>query len=149
MEKYIWSDGRIRLRLTDAELRDLGLDREALLRFDDKTRLVLREWILSLKQRGVLPAGELLAEIFPGRRGAVLQITPEAERQSFFLSRTDDLLAVFPLAKALGAELYRRLDGKGYYIANADEKGAVRFSEFALPCRVGDGVLKEKCRRIL
>ena len=149
MERYTWIDGKIRLRLTEEELMEHGLSRESLLQFDQKTQDALKALILSLQSGDVLPGGDLLAEVFPGRRGVVLQITSEYTGSYYYLPRTDDMLAVFPLAKALGAKLYRRLDGKGYYLAHVDKNKAVLFTEFALPCRVSGGVLKETCRRIL
>ena len=149
MERYVWRDGKIRLRLEEAELEEMDLTREALLRFDGDARRRLRDFILTLQEDGLLPRGELLAELFPIKQGAVLQFTAKTEETVYYLAREDDMLAVFPLVRAAGAALFRRLDGKGYYVAHANEKGAARFSEFASPCRVPKGVLKENCRRIL
>ena len=148
MERYTWHDGKIRLRLEGDELARIGLSREALDRFDGEARGRLRAFLLSLQKRELLPPGELEAEIFPGKRAVVLQIAPAA-KPVFFLPRTDDMLAAYPAAKKYGAALYRRLDRKGYYLAPGDTRSAEIFREFALPCRVPDGVLKETCRRIL
>ena len=147
MERYIWRDGKIRLRLDGNDLSVLGLDPEKVARWDETAEATLRRFVSEQQERGLLPAGELIAEVFPGRSGAVLQIGAVRENACYYLKSTDEMLCVFPLAKSCGARLYRRLDGRGYYLtANAEKP---QFLEFARPCRVREGVLKERCRRIL
>lgn len=148
MERYAWRDGKIRLRLNPGDLAETGLSREALYAFGKEARDSLRQFLVTLQNRGELPAGELLVEVFPGEKGAVLQITPEIGVLCFFVRKTDEMLRLFPLAKGRGAALYRRKDGNGYYLI-CNEENAALFSEFAAPCQISGGVLKEACKRIL
>ena len=147
MERYSWRDGKIRLRLKERELMDRGISRDGLIRFDADTKRKLTALITEIQHRGELPDGELFAEIFPGKSGVVIQIAPE--KNGFFLSGTDEMLAVFPLVKKMGAALYRRLDGKGFYLAHFPAEARSVLIEFAAPCIVRDGMLRERCKRII
>lgn len=149
MERYSWRDGRIRLRLSETDLSKLGLSLEAIRRFDRDAQACLRDFLWTLQKRGDAPKGEIIVEVFPGRRGAVLQIAKRAEKQVYYLPRTDDMLTAFPLIREMGAALFRRRDGKGYYVVHPDEKKSLALGEFALPCSVTEGVLRESCKRIL
>ena len=148
MEIYRWNKGQIRIRLETEDLAELGLLPEDAAALTDKFQATLRRLLSYLTYRGDLPEGADLAEVFPSRGKAVVQLTVRRKKSVFFLKNNDELLAVFPLAKDSGCAIWKRRDGKGFYLAPQDKR-AERFREFGLPVPVRTSVLKEHCSRIL
>ncbi|MBQ3865273.1 MAG: hypothetical protein II776_00095 [Clostridia bacterium] len=148
MEIYRWSKDRIRIRLAAEDLASMGLAPEDAVAFTEEFQRSLRLTLAYLKKTGDLPEDADLAEVFPGRGKVVVQLTARREEKVLFLKNEDEMLAVFPLAKEARCAVWKRRDGRGFYLAPPEER-AERFREFGLPRRVRRSVLKEHCRRIL